>query len=199
MEDLTSSVRVSLSKSNVEVKIHLTKRHLMLTERRQRHILLRSSSAKSFQKCRKYKKHKSRELQKNSGSCFLSVFCHCILPSLSGQGTSLREYRREDLEVVSLPQKNVNATWSYSVCVFQVVNFPNKCSSGEWTVHVNDTRKCLIRSEQEQLFRWCLDMLIEILHIPEEVPGVQAVKSDLAASSEKETYPNRECQFSNSK
>lgn len=42
-------------------------------------------------------------------------------------------------------------------------------------------------------------MLIEILHIPEEVPGVQAVKSDLAASSEKKTNPNRECQFSNSK
>lgn len=82
----------------------------MLTERRQRHILLRSSSAKSFQKCRKYKKHKSRELQKNSGSCFLSVFCHCILPSLSGQGISLREYQREDLEVVSLPQKNFDAT-----------------------------------------------------------------------------------------
>lgn len=42
-------------------------------------------------------------------------------------------------------------------------------------------------------------MLIEILHIPGEVPGVQAVKSDLAAPSEKETNPNRECQFSNSK
>lgn len=86
-----------------------------------------------------------------------------------------------------------------TLCVFQVVNFPSKCSSGEQTVHVNDTRKCLIRSEQEQLFRWCPDMLIEVLHIPEEVPGVQAVKSDLAASSEKETNPNRECQFSNSK
>lgn len=34
--------------SNIKVKIHLTKRHLMLTEQRQRHVLLRSSSAKRF-------------------------------------------------------------------------------------------------------------------------------------------------------
>lgn len=65
----------------------------------------------------------------------------------------------------------------------------------EQAVHVNDTRKYVIRSEWEQLCRRCLDMSIEILHIPKEVPGVQAAKADFAASSEKETNPNMNASF----
>lgn len=63
--------------------------------------------------------------------------------------------------------------------------------TGEQTVHVNDTRKYVIRLEREQLSRRCLNTSVEILHIPKEVPGVQAAKADFAASSEKETNPSR--------
>lgn len=49
--------------------------------------------------------------------------------------------------------------------------------TGEQAVCVNDTRKYVIRSEWEQLSRRCLDMLIEILHVPKEVPDVQATKA----------------------
>lgn len=38
-------------------------------------------------------------------------------------------------------------------------------------------------------------MSIEILHIPKEVPGVQAAKADFVASSEKETNPNSNASF----
>lgn len=66
---------------------------------------------------------------------------------------------------------------------------------GEQAVHVSDTRKYVIRSEQEQqLSRQCLDMSTEILHIPKAVPGVQAAKAD-AASSGKEANPLRNASF----
>lgn len=65
---------------------------------------------------------------------------------------------------------------------------------GEQAVHVSDTRKYVIRSEQEQLSRQCLDTSMEILHIPKAVPGVQAAKAD-AASSGKEANPLRNGSF----
>jgi len=62
---------------------------------------------------------------------------------------------------------------------------------GQQAVGVNDTTIYVIRSEREQLTRQCLNMSIEILHIPKEVPGVQAAKAEFAASSEMEA--NQDC------
>lgn len=130
----------------------------MLAEHRQRRVLLRNF-AKGFRSVGSIKSINLENYKRIQVPVF-SLFSVTVFSLLSAdRELPFKEYWREDLEVVSLPQKNFDAAWSCSVCVFQVVNFPSKCLSGEQSVHVNDTRKCLIRSEQEQLFRWCPDML----------------------------------------